>query len=62
MERFNLRKLNKIESKEQYQVDNSNRSAALENLNDDVDIDRAWETVGECQNFNQRECRLLGTE
>jgi hypothetical protein len=32
MERFNLRKLNEVEGKEQYCVEISNRFAALENL------------------------------
>jgi hypothetical protein len=32
MERFNLKKLNKVEGKEQYRVEISNRLAALENL------------------------------
>jgi hypothetical protein len=32
MERFNLKKLNKVEGKEQYCVEISNRFAALENL------------------------------
>jgi hypothetical protein len=32
MEGFNLKKLNDVEVKEQYQVKISNRSAALENL------------------------------
>jgi hypothetical protein len=47
MERFNLRKLNKGDSKQQYQVKISNRFTALENLNDDVDINRARETIRE---------------
>jgi hypothetical protein len=45
MERFNLWKLNEAESEEHYQIKNSNRFAALENLEDDVDINRAWETI-----------------
>jgi hypothetical protein len=45
MERFNLKKLDKVENREQYRVEISNRYAALENLDDDVDINRAWETV-----------------
>jgi hypothetical protein len=45
MERFNLKKLNKAEGKEQYQVKISNRFIALENLDDDMDINRAWETI-----------------
>jgi hypothetical protein len=32
MERFNLKKLNEVEGKEQYWVEISNRFAALENL------------------------------
>jgi hypothetical protein len=32
MERFNLKKLNEVEGKEQYLVEISNRFAALENL------------------------------
>jgi hypothetical protein len=31
-ERFNLKKLNEVEGKEQYRVEISNRFAALENL------------------------------
>jgi hypothetical protein len=37
MERFNLKKLNEVEGKEQYCVEISNRFAALENLDTDVD-------------------------
>lgn len=40
MKRFNLKKSYKLEGKEWYQVDISNRFTALKNL-DDVDIDRA---------------------
>jgi hypothetical protein len=32
LERFNLKKLNEVEGKEQYRVEISNRVAALENL------------------------------
>ena len=32
-ERFNLRKLNELGVKEKYQIENTNRFAALENLN-----------------------------
>jgi hypothetical protein len=47
MERFNLRKLNKLEVMKQYQIKISNRFAALENLNDSDDINRAWENINE---------------
>jgi hypothetical protein len=45
MERFNLKKLNEAESKKQYQVEISNRFALLKNLEAEVDINRAWETI-----------------
>jgi hypothetical protein len=38
MERFNLKKLNEVEGKEQYRVEISYRFAALENLDTEVDI------------------------
>jgi hypothetical protein len=47
MERFNLKKLNEVEGKEQYRVEVSNRFAALESLNDEVKINSAWETIRE---------------
>jgi hypothetical protein len=46
-ERFNLRKLNKVECKEQYRVEIKNRFAALENLDPAVNINRPWETIRE---------------
>jgi len=45
--RFNLRKLNEPEVREQYQIEITNRSAALENLNDDEDVNRTWENIKE---------------
>jgi hypothetical protein len=47
MKTFNLKKLNEVESKEQCRVEISNRFAALENLDAEVDINRAWETIRE---------------
>jgi hypothetical protein len=38
MERFNLKKLNEVEGKEQYCVEISNRFATLEHLDTEVDI------------------------
>ena len=46
-ERFNLRKLNELEVRRQYQIKISNRFAASENLSDDEDINRAWEDIKE---------------
>jgi hypothetical protein len=42
-DRFNLRKLNELEGREQYQNKVSNMFAALENLHDSENINRAWE-------------------
>jgi glycine betaine/choline ABC-type transport system substrate-binding protein len=44
-ERFNLKKLNEGEVKEQYHVTIRNKSAALENLDDNGDINRAWDNI-----------------
>jgi hypothetical protein len=40
MERFNLKQLNEEEVKEQHQATIKNKFAALENLDDDGDINR----------------------
>jgi hypothetical protein len=45
MQRFNLKKLNEVEGKEEYHIKISNRFAALENLDDNVDINMAWESI-----------------
>jgi hypothetical protein len=45
MERFSLKRLNKVEGKEQYCVEISNRLTALENLDAEIDINAAWGTV-----------------
>jgi hypothetical protein len=47
MERLHLKKLNEVEGKEQYRVEISNKFAALENLNAEVDINKTWETIKE---------------
>jgi glycine betaine/choline ABC-type transport system substrate-binding protein len=46
-ERFNLRKLNELEIRKEYQVEISKRFAALENLNDSEDINRVWKNIKE---------------
>jgi len=46
-ERYNLRKLNELEVRKQYQIEISIRLAALENLNDSEDINRTWENIKE---------------
>ncbi|PNF34643.1 hypothetical protein B7P43_G05860 [Cryptotermes secundus] len=47
MERFNLKKLNEVDVKERYCVEISNRFAALENLDTEVDVNEAWESIRE---------------
>jgi len=41
-EGFNLRKLNELEVRKQYQIEITNRFAALENLRDGEGINRSW--------------------
>jgi hypothetical protein len=47
IQRFDLRKLNYAEVKEQYQIKITKRFAALENFDDTVDVNRAWENIRE---------------
>jgi hypothetical protein len=54
MERLNLKKLNEVEVIEQCCIEISNRFTSLENLDAEVDINRAWETMRENNNFSQR--------
>ena len=46
-ERFNLWKLNELEVKEKYRIEIANRFAALEDLDVDDDVNRAWENIKE---------------
>jgi len=46
-QRFNLSKLNEPEVREHYQIEITNRFAALENLNDEEDVNRTWENIKE---------------
>jgi hypothetical protein len=63
MERFNLKKLNEVEGKEQYRVEISNRIAAFENLDTEVNINREWETnrgnniISDKENLNYYELK-----
>jgi hypothetical protein len=45
--RFNLEKLNDVESKKQFHVEVSYRFSALEDLDTEVEINSAWETIKE---------------
>jgi len=46
-QRFNLRKLNELEVRKQYQIEITNRFAAFENLDDDEDVNWTWENIKE---------------
>ena len=39
--------LNELEVKQKYQIELTNRFAALENLDVDKDVNRAWENIKE---------------
>ena len=45
-ERFNLRKINELQVRK-HQIEITNRFAALGNLSDSEDINRAWENIKE---------------
>ena len=42
-----MRKLNEPEVREQYQIENTKRFAALENSDDDEDVNRNWGNIKE---------------
>jgi len=44
---FDLRKLNELQVRKQYQIEITNSFAALEILSDGKDINRAWENIKE---------------
>ena len=44
-ERFNLRKLNELGVKEKNQIEIRNRFRALENIDGDENVNRAWENI-----------------
>jgi hypothetical protein len=59
MERFNLKKISKAEGKEEYHIEVSNRFAALEYLDAEVEINSAWEMIRENIKISAKESRLL---
>ena len=61
-ERFNLRKLNGLEFRKQYQIEITNRFAALENLSDGEDINGAWENIKEDIKTSAKESRCARIE
>jgi hypothetical protein len=55
MEEFNLKKLNDAEGKGQFSVEVSNRFEALEDLDTEVEINSAWETIRETIKISAKE-------
>jgi hypothetical protein len=47
MERFSLKESDEAEGKEKYRVEVSNRFAALEGLDAQVEVNTVWETIRE---------------
>jgi hypothetical protein len=58
-ERFNVRKLNEMEVRKQNQIEITNRRAALENLSDSKNINRAWENIKENIKTSAKEKLIL---
>jgi hypothetical protein len=48
-------KLNEVKGKEQYHVEISSRFTALEKSDAEVDINRAWETIGQNMKISAKE-------
>jgi hypothetical protein len=59
VERFNRSELSVLEVRKQYQNTISNKSAALENLYDGEDINRAWENIIENINTSAKNSPVL---
>jgi hypothetical protein len=45
MQRFNLKKIKEFDGKERYRAEVSNRFAALEDLDAEVEINSVWEKI-----------------
>jgi hypothetical protein len=59
---FSLKRLNEVESKEKYCVEISNRFAALNALDTEVEINSAWEIIRKIVKISAKEKRLLCIE
>jgi hypothetical protein len=61
VEGFNLRKRSELEIGKKYQIKISNRSAALEKLNDseDIRVKRAWKNIKENMKSSATESRSV---
>jgi glycine betaine/choline ABC-type transport system substrate-binding protein len=53
-ERFNFKKLNEEDVTEEYQITIRNKFAALENLEDTGDINRAWDKLERTSTFRPK--------
>jgi len=53
--RFNLRKLNELDVRKQYQIKITNRFAAVEYLSDLEDVNMAWENIKENSKISAKE-------
>ena len=51
--------LNELEVRKQYQIEITNKVAALENLSDNEDINRAWENIKENNKTSAKEIQGL---
>jgi len=58
-QRFNWRKLNAPEVREQYQIEITNSFAALEKVNEEEDVNRTWEHIKENRQNTAKESLRL---
>jgi len=58
-ERLNVRKLNEVDFRKQYQILITNSFVALENLSDDEEINRSWENIKENIKTSAKESKSL---
>jgi hypothetical protein len=56
VEKFNLWTLNELKIRKQYQIEISNRFAALENLSVSKGMNRAWENIKDNIKTLAKEC------
>ena len=61
-QRFYVNKLNDMEVRKQYQIDITNRFAALENLNEDEDVNMTGENIKKNIKTSAKESRCTRME
>jgi fructose-bisphosphate aldolase class 1 len=57
-----IRKLDDLEARKQYRIEITNRFAALENVSDDEDINRAWKSIKDNIKTSAKESQGVGGE